>query len=37
MVLTPEFTNNRIALWIEGPHVTTAKWKIYVEKIITLR
>lgn len=37
MVLTPEFTNNRMAIWIDGPHVSTSKWKNYAEKIITLR
>ncbi len=37
MILTPEFINNRMAIWIEGPHVFTSTYKNYVEKIITLR
>ena len=41
MVLTPEFANNKLsfsgAIYIDGPRVSTSKYKNYVEKIITLR
>lgn len=36
MILTPEFVNNRMAMFLT-PHTTTSTYKNYIEKIITLR